>query len=249
MRAAVRGGLLLVFFLAAACGEGEHEDDLSVLPLTPEDTMFVSVPGGTFTNSSGETVEVPAFQMLRTEVNNRLYRHIAAGAGLDFPMDPGFPGMENYFFHFPDHPVVNVTPSQAEAAAAALSCRLPSRDQWEYAASRGLTGSITRQFPWGSLSPPEVPGIPANYLALDSWDTRDADGFAYTAPCGSYPLSDGGFADIAGNVAEMVFCGNDSSYHAAGGSWVQGEDAMRMGSIRPVAHGDLSWYIGFRLVR
>ena len=217
--------------------------------LEPADTVFIDVPGGTFTNSVGESVEIEPFQMLRSEVNNRLYRYLADNAGISHPPDPGFVGMENWFYDSLTHPVVNVSPARAKKASSVLGCRLPTRNEWEYAASIGLTGAIRKQFPWGELSPPDVPGVPANYMALDLWDQRDLDGFAYTAPCGSYPLSSGGFQDIAGNVAEMAVCEQDSSVHLMGGSWAQIEEAMKFGFRRELLDGDVCWYAGFRLAR
>jgi len=217
--------------------------------LEPSDTLFVNVPGGTFTNSRGETVTVEPFQMLKSEVNNRLYRYLADASGISHPPDPGFSGEDHWFYDSLTHPVVNVSPARARKAASTIGCILPTRNQWEYAASMGLTGDISHQFPWGELSPPEVPGIPANYMALNLWEERALDGYAYTSPCGSYPLSAGGFQDLAGNVAEMVVCERDSTVNLMGGSWAQADEAMMLGFVRDIQDGDICWYAGFRLVR
>lgn len=231
-----------------SCGE-EIVPVPSASPLEPSDTLFVDVPGGTFTNSRGETVEIQPFQLLRSEVNNRLYRFLADASGITHPPGPGFSGDDLWFYDSLTHPVVNVSPGRAKKAASAIGCRLPSRNEWEYAASIGLTGDISGQFPWGELSPPELPGVPANYLALDLWEERAQDGFAYTAPCGSFPLSSGGFQDLAGNAAEMVFCESDSAVHLMGGSWAQKEEAMKLGFTRVLMDGDICWFAGFRLAR
>ncbi len=235
-------------FVLTGCGQ-EAETIPSAHPPEPGDTAFVAVPGGTFTNSAGETVEVASFSMMRSEVNNRLYRYLADGAGISHPPDPGFAREPGWFYDSLDHPVVNVSPARARKAASFLGLRLPTRNEWEYAASLGLAGPISDQFPWGELSPPEVPGVPANYMALDTWEDRDLDGFAYTAPCGSYPLSEGGFQDLAGNAAEMVYDESDSLTVLMGGSWAQPEEAMKFGFSRRILDGDMTWYAGFRLVR
>ena len=65
-------------FVLTGCGQ-EAETIPSAHPPEPGDTAFVAVPGGTFTNSAGETVEVASFSMMRSEVNNRLYRYLADG--------------------------------------------------------------------------------------------------------------------------------------------------------------------------
>jgi formylglycine-generating enzyme required for sulfatase activity len=238
-----------VFLLfVSGCSE-EQETVPEALPIQAEDTLFVTVNGGTFVNSSGETVEVQTFQMLKTEVSNRLYRYLADQGSLPHPVDPGFSGMDNYFYEYPDYPVVNISSGDAQAAASVMGGRLPTGNEWEYAASIGLSSAIAGQFPWGDLSPEEAPGVPANYLALDEWEQRDLDGFLYTAPCGSYPLSNAGLADMAGNVAEIVFCETDSTACLKGGSWVQTESAMTVGFNRQIGDGDVAWYFGFRIVR
>lgn len=238
----------LFFLVILACNE-QPVTVPSAMAVQAEDTVFISIPGGSFVNSRGETVEVQSFQLQKTEVNNRLYRYLADRSGLSHPADPGFPGMDSYFYEFPDCPVVNISAGKAEAAASFMGARLPTRDEWEYAASLELTGSIAGQYPWGELSPAEVPGVPANYMALDDWEQRDVDGFMYTAPCGSYPLSSGGLADMAGNAAEMVFSASDSSIHIMGGSWAQVENAMTLGFSRQIGYGDIAWYTGFRMAR
>ena len=240
--------LTVLLVILTACKE-EQETVPDAYPLEEEDTLFVSIPGGTFVNSRGETVEIQAFQLQKKELNNRLFRYLADQSGLSHPADPGFPGMDEYFYHYPDYPVVNISPGKAEAIASLLGARLPTRDEWEYAASIGLTGNISEQYPWGSLSPADVPGVPANYMALDNWQQRDLDGFMYTAPCGSYPLSNAGLADMAGNVSEMVTSAADSVIYVMGGSWAQVEEAMTFGFSRQIAYGDINWFVGFRLAK
>lgn len=240
--------VVCVLAMLSACDDGnENTSPLAVGPMTREDTLFVLVPGGSFTNSSGLSVNVETFSLMACEVTNRFYAGAAQAARVEMPPDPRFPGVSDYVSEMPGHPVVNVSPDEASRVAAALGLRLPTQDEWEYAASRGLTGDIGSQFVWGRLTPEEAPGIPGNYLALGDWEQRDADGFPYTAPVGSYPLSQAGFADLAGNVAEIVL--DDSSFVLKGGSWAQDEDAMTIGWYRVFASGDRCWYAGFRFAR
>lgn len=234
--------------LAVACGGDEPANTSdSAGSMTPDDTLFQLIRGGTFVNSSGETVRVETFSIMVHEVSNRFYAHFAGASRIEPPPDPGFPGIANSMAELPDHPVVNVSPSEAAEFAASMNLRLPTRNEWEYAASQGLSGAIANQYPWGSLPPTEAGGMPGNYLAFDDWLQRDADGYAYTAPCGSFPLSRAGLADLGGNAAEMVH--EDSVWVLKGGSWAQGEDAMTLGWSREFASGDRCWYAGFRLAR
>jgi formylglycine-generating enzyme required for sulfatase activity len=240
--------LVAALAFAVACGGAEPGNTTaSAVSVTPDDTLFQVIRGGTFVNSSGETVRVETFSIMVHEVSNRFYASFSAASRIEPPPDPCFPGIWNSMTEQPDHPVVNVSPSEASEFASSMNLRLPTRNEWEYAASQGLSGAIANQYPWGALPPTEAGGIPGNYLAFDDWLQRDGDGYAYTAPCGSFPLSRAGLADLGGNVAEMVF--DDSTWVLKGGSWAQGEDAMTLGWSREFASGDRCWYAGFRLAR
>jgi serine/threonine-protein kinase len=99
-----------------------------------------------------------------------------------------------------DHPVVEVSWYGAVAYCGWAEARLPAEAQWEYAAR----GPERRVFPWGD----EVDGTRLNHCDANcdqDWaDESFDDGYARTAPVGSYP--DGaswvGALDLAGNVWE-----------------------------------------------
>jgi formylglycine-generating enzyme required for sulfatase activity len=105
------------------------------------------------------------------------------------------------------HPVVYVTSREAEKFCAWLSARegrkyrLPTEAEWEYAA-RGVEGLI---YPWG---PRLETGTLANFADKRTnfpWrDPNIDDGFAETAPVGSFPRSASpfGIEDLAGNIFE-----------------------------------------------
>ena len=105
------------------------------------------------------------------------------------------------------HPVIYVSSLEAEEFCKWLSqrenrkYRLPSEAEWEYAAR----GGETRLFPWGDRA---VNGHLANFADVRTqfaWrDSNVDDGFAETAPVGSFPrgASPFGIEDLAGNVFE-----------------------------------------------
>ncbi len=83
--------------------------------------------------------------------------------------------------------------------------KLPSEAQWD----RADRGTDSRMYPWGN-SPPS--GEKVNFADKQAWlkiklpwaDKNIDDGYAYTAPVGSYPdgSSPYGLLDMAGNVWE-----------------------------------------------
>jgi formylglycine-generating enzyme required for sulfatase activity len=233
--------------LIASCGASHGSMDYpEPLPLMSHDTSFVSVPGGTFVTSTGDTVTFSPFRLGRYEVTNRLYYSLAAEGGINLPPDPDFVGMTDYLFDFPDYPVVNVSAIEAGKAAAVLGGRLPTLAEWEYAASLDVSGDPFEQYPWGILEPVDA-GFPANFLAGGEWETRALDGYAWTAPVDSFPLTGTGFACQAGNVSEWTLSTDSMTLHC-GGAWSSPAERITIGSHSALAPGDRARHVGFRIL-
>lgn len=113
-----------------------------------------------------------------------------------------------------DHPVVCVTWDEAKAFADWLSekegrsYRLPRDPEWSAAAGN-------RKFPWGDEWPPPanvgnfwdvhaIRNLPGDWTGSVIGDGKYDDGFARTAPVGSYRANRNGFFDLAGNVWEWI---------------------------------------------
>jgi formylglycine-generating enzyme required for sulfatase activity len=105
------------------------------------------------------------------------------------------------------HPVIYVSSRDAENFCKWLSAkegkkyRLPTEAEWEYSA-RGVDGRI---FPWGDRLDDGTFANFADKRTNFAWrDLTIDDGFAETAPVGSYPkgASPFGVEDLAGNVFE-----------------------------------------------
>lgn len=122
-----------------------------------------------------------------------------------------------------DHPVVQVSQRDAIAYCRWRGLRLPTGDEWEYAA-RGTDG---RRFPWGNQPPVQdgpVSQRRANFGTVPCCAADGSDGYVHTAPVGQFPAgrSPFGLDDMAGNVWEWVsdaFSDRPGQVALRGGGW------------------------------
>jgi len=128
--------------------------------------------------------------------------------------------------------------------------RMPTSDEWEYAARGGLQG---KRFPWGNT----ISHQQANYYA-DSSISFDVSSTAmyhpdygtgawpYTSPVGAFPANGYGLFDMAGNVREFNTDNPYGQHELCGGSC--GVDAwyQRYGSTATANLGDVNQTYGFR---
>lgn len=237
--------------------------------------VMVEVPAGDFTMGSpaGEggddevpqhTVTLDGFWIDRTEVTNAQYRLFVDAVGYQAPTkcDWGDPTYEDATMA--NHPVVCVSWEDAQVYCEWVGAKLPTEAQWEKAAR----GTDRRTYPWGS----SFDGSRGNYCDIncegDHKDTGSDDGYARTAPVGSYPtgVSPYGALDMAGNVWEWVSDPYNFYYYSRspqynpqgpassqyrvlrGGSWYgffTNERVTFRASITPEQHNAV---IGFRCV-
>lgn len=161
-----------------------------------------------------------------------------------------------------DHPMNCVDWYQAGRFCAWAYKRLPTAEEWEFAA-RGQEG---RKFPWSSQDPtPERANIGGEECVpemarYDTWNFGHRsgwnDGFPHTAPVHSLPAgrTPDGLWGMAGNVTELtstMFCSYSRDWclgqlvENRGSSWVAGEvlpAANRFGVPRSLRRG----FVGFR---
>ena len=142
-------------------------------------------------------VYLDAFYIDKYEVTNALYAQFVQATRRQAPR------LSTYQqFNQPKQPVVGVTWHEAQAYCAWAGKRLPTEAEWEKAAR----GSEGRLYPWGN----DFDGPQLNYCdkhcPFDWKDTAIDDGYARTAPVGSYEQgkSPYGAYDMAGNVWEWV---------------------------------------------
>jgi formylglycine-generating enzyme required for sulfatase activity len=113
------------------------------------------------------------------------------------------------------HPINCIDWELANAFCAARSKRLPTEAEWEFA-TRGSDG---RRYPWGDDNPSSGDRLNACGKECVAWGKKHPDpdnpleamyqaddGFATTAPVGSFPKGDSPFGlhDVVGNVWEWT---------------------------------------------
>jgi len=219
-------------------------------------------------------VTVATFRIDRTEVTVKAYRACVAAGKCGLP-EAYVSAKGNYraFCNWghPDnrdhHPINCVDYVQARTFCAWTGKRLPTEEEWEFAA-RG--GGEARAFPWGNDPPTErhlnacgtecpshlitnhFPGGRSLYPSSDGWPE--------TSPVGSFPAgaSKQGALDMAGNVWEWtasLYATYDGGHTEPkrvlrGGSWGGGEAHTERTTNRfRLDEGSRAQFLGFRCAR
>jgi len=195
MRGTQRKGLGVALIAACVLGAATVH---AVVPQTP----MASVSAGTFPMGCDSSrtserprhlVNVAAFAIDATEVTARDYEAcVVAGACKPSGLRTAEAGLCNDAHTKPTHPANCVDWKDAHAFCAWAGKRLPTEEEWEYAAR----GGDDRAYPWGDAAPS---ASAVNALG-------DADGFLGTSPVASYDAGRSPFGvwDMAGNVWEWT---------------------------------------------
>ncbi len=147
----------------------------------------------------------------------------------------------------PGFPVANVSLEDAQAYCRWRGKRLPTADEWEFAA-RGVEG---RRYPWGNESPD---GTRANFCDTNcpkAWHNFDHDdGFAGPAPVGSFPAgaTPDGLLDMGGNIREWTATTDGDLADVKGGGFYNAIDDMIAADVRHNHIETRDPTIGFRCV-
>lgn len=208
---------------------------------------MVAVPGGLLVRDGAPPVEVRPFFMARTEVTfDQWSLCVRAGACRG--------GQSDHRWGRATRPVINVTRTDAQDYANWLSevtgerYRLPSEDEWEWAA----WGGVSTAWPWGDV----VGEGHANCRRCGTpWSGKK------TAPAASLPPNGYGLHDMAGNVWEWVAdCWHDDPTTppeardcthgiTKGGAWYYLPTQSHPSARARTPAGLWSYTVGFRVVR
>jgi formylglycine-generating enzyme required for sulfatase activity len=224
-------------------------------------------------------VSVATFCMSKTETMVAQYQLCEAAGACKRPLPPsawdGISGDEAKFWiqlcnsgqsDRTLHPINCVDWPMADIYCRWSGGRLPTEEEWEYAA-RGRSGG---KYPWGSEPPDETRlnacGSECRRLGNKigkNWSTMHSsdDGWSSTAPVGSYPkgATSDGLLDMAGNVWEWTasrYCpysgGGCTDTHRAvrGGTWFFSDPSrVRVTYRNRYSPSELNVYVGFRCAR
>jgi formylglycine-generating enzyme required for sulfatase activity len=210
------------------------------------------IPGGTFMmgSESGDADEKPvhsvtvgAFSM---DVNDVTVAAYAACVKAGRCSEPGTGDDCNWGkSDRPNHPITCVDWNQSTAYCAYAGKRLPTEEEWEYAAR----GTDERTYPWGNEAP-------SNQLCWHRWASKEGTCVVGSHPSGASPF---GLQDMAGNVWQWTssnYCpypGNKCAEAARvfrGGSWGSGDAAFVRGALRRRYAPSLRYdFVGFRCAR
>ncbi len=149
-----------------------------------------------------------------------------------------------------DHPVVHVSFNDVRAYAAWADGRLPTEEEWEYAAMLGMPDPATSTS--GAYDSDGRP-VANTWQGIFPLINEAADGFAEGAPAGCFPASRIGLYDMIGNVWEWTATAlGDRQNLIKGGSFLCAENFCKRyrGAARQWQDVDFSSnHIGFRIVR
>jgi formylglycine-generating enzyme required for sulfatase activity len=203
---------------------------------------MIAIPGGTFNygcepgdggcydnEKPGKSVTVQAFSMGKTDVTVEAYAKCVSAGKCSEPNTGGLctwgvSGKEQ-------HPVNCLDWNQAKTFCEWAGGRLPTAEEWEYAAK----GGESRVYPWGNNEPS---------ASLAKFGPSDG-----TAPVGSYPAgaTKHGLLDMAGNVWQWTASNYDANTkEVRGGSWVDDPRNLRASDRDRYAPADRNNDVGAR---
>lgn len=260
----------VVFQDAAPSSQGS-DAMADVAPAAPEGMALI--PTGTFSMGSNDgaadekpvhQVTVSSFWMDMTEVTVAEYGACVSASGcVPAPTAVNWDGLSNadrskYSERCngakadrQDHPINCVDWNQAMAYCAWAKKRLPTEEEWEYAA-RGTEG---RKYPWGNSEPSSQLCWDGNGNDLGKGNRKN------TCQVGSHPSgkSPFGLQDMAGNVVEWTSSQSSEDYNKPrdeafrvirGGRWLDDKPAGVRGARRAMfPPSERSYVVGFRCAR
>lgn len=184
---------------------------------------FIQLPAGSFhygctardthcfgDEKPGREVTVASFRMMETETTVAAYAKCVQAGVCSEPDDNGNCNWQS--FGRQEYPVNCVDWKQATTFCGWIDARLPTAEEWEFAAK----GGGARVYPWGDEPPDDKRA---------RFGPADGSSAVGRHPAGA---SRHGLQDMAGNVSEWTSSNLDSTkILIRGGSWIDGPAGLR----------------------
>lgn len=199
---------------------------------------------------SKHEVTVAQFEAYLEAANREPDGGCHVGRGLDERLDPSASLRSPGFPQTSDNPVVCVSYKDAESYVRWLSAqtskryRLPTEEEWEYAAR----GGVLTNYPWGNEHS-QLKQTGNCKTCNSQWQGRS------TAPVGLFPANLFGLRDMHGNAAEWVDSCTDKNQPSCamrvvrGGAWADIHTWITSHSRDVLDSEKRSNSVGFRVVR
>ncbi len=185
---------------------------------------MIKIPGGEFKSGPDKKISsVKGFYMDKYEVSFHEFKEF--DKTLEIPKGKG------------DYPVAEISYFEAEAYCKSIGRRLPTKIEWERAAS----GDGDRKYPWG------------NEFDVKKANTAESKRGG-TVPINSYKSGQSpyGVMNMSGNVIEWVnaWAGPDKKYRfQMGGSYFDDKERSTVFSTLKSIPDDIHPYTGFRCAK
>jgi sulfatase modifying factor 1 len=195
------GSSLVAYLVVASGEESSLADSAKILKASTDHQNMVLVEGGTFEmgskiNGPIHSVKVSSFYFDKYEITAGEFRTYCDATGISMPPAPPWGWNDN-------HPVVNVSWSDAAKYAAWAGKRLPTEAEWEFAARGGIRSE-------GYMF------SGSNELGSVAWFAENSS--KMTHPVGTKSSNELGLFDMSGNVSEWCLDWYDGNYYRSGQS-------------------------------
>ena len=232
----------------------------------PVEISGVKIPAGSFNSSAPDAVypvSVDAFVIAKTETTVEQFKacvDAGACAAENYTVNSGS-GYCNYDRGeaWLSHPMNCVNWHGANEYCAWIGGRLPTEDEWQYAATHDGTQALETTYPWGNDEPTHCVNATYNDFGTGVNNVCDGttvilwDDYVGTASAGTYSAGNSplGLQDMAGNVWEWtssLWSAESDYYIVKGGSWSDYASGLPV-SYRGYWYPDgRSYNLGFRCV-
>lgn len=174
--------------------------------------------GSSDDDSPERAIYLDAYWIDKFEITVEEYIKHCTENNIEFPPDPTFPNMPNYFTdsRWRKYPAVNITWWEAKRYCECQGKRLPTEAEWENVAR--FWSNDEYLFPFQTRDYVPIGNYPdssliAHFSQFKIHTKSKNDRFPFTAPTGFFEPNGNGIYDLDGNVSEWCLDAYSSNYY------------------------------------